>query len=306
MKARQIVVPGSSRRFRAFLTMPSRSARGGVVPLHPASDPSKDQLLFRHLCRILPPSGVAVLRFDRPPSVTRARTSPSKTRPRTAWRPSMLLHPTCRVRTCRSGSGVGAKGPGRDAGGKPIGSGRFSHPDRVHRGSPAAQMRYGTAETSEGLGLLGDFRRPARSAECFRGGDPRVPVSTGPRRRDSSIAARTVLGFDRPGFSPSFRPNNWKDMDYDPIPSFEKIAVPTLLFTGRETNGLPSKRACRPGCAPDGFPGDKDITILRLPGATHAPTIGGKMTPNAISPEYSRSMTAWIESHFPRPDGGDS
>jgi hypothetical protein len=41
--------------------------RGGVVPLHPADDPSRDQFLFLHLADVLPRQGVAVLRYDRRP-----------------------------------------------------------------------------------------------------------------------------------------------------------------------------------------------------------------------------------------------
>src|SRR5689334_3915283 len=51
----------------ATLTMPTGPVRGGLVPLHPANEPSRDQFLFRHLAEILPPRGVVVLRFDRRP-----------------------------------------------------------------------------------------------------------------------------------------------------------------------------------------------------------------------------------------------
>jgi dipeptidyl aminopeptidase/acylaminoacyl peptidase len=52
----------------ATLTIPDGRVRGGLVPLHPADEPSREQFLFRHLAHILPPRGVAVLRFDRRPS----------------------------------------------------------------------------------------------------------------------------------------------------------------------------------------------------------------------------------------------
>jgi len=50
------------------LTLPEGAVRGGVVPLHPASDGSRRQFLFEHLAETLVPRGVAVLRFDRRPS----------------------------------------------------------------------------------------------------------------------------------------------------------------------------------------------------------------------------------------------
>ena len=47
------------------LPPPTMPTRGGMVPLHPADDPSRDQFLFRQLADILPPRGIAVLRYDR-------------------------------------------------------------------------------------------------------------------------------------------------------------------------------------------------------------------------------------------------
>jgi hypothetical protein len=50
------------------LTLPEGRVRGGLVPLHPASDGSRRQFLFEHLVDTVVPRGVAVLRFDRRPS----------------------------------------------------------------------------------------------------------------------------------------------------------------------------------------------------------------------------------------------
>ena len=50
------------------LTPPAGRVRGGIVPLHPASDGSRRQFLFEHLVDTVVPLGVAVLRFDRRPS----------------------------------------------------------------------------------------------------------------------------------------------------------------------------------------------------------------------------------------------
>src|SRR5215467_4238049 len=50
----------------AILSRPlSAPLIGGVVPLHPADDPSREQFLFRHLADLLPRHGIAVLRCDR-------------------------------------------------------------------------------------------------------------------------------------------------------------------------------------------------------------------------------------------------
>src|SRR5215469_10411458 len=50
----------------AVLSLPfSAPLIGGIVPLHPADDSSREQFLFRHLADLLPRHGIAVLRFDR-------------------------------------------------------------------------------------------------------------------------------------------------------------------------------------------------------------------------------------------------
>ena len=49
----------------ATLSIPASSPIGGLILLHPADDPSRDQFLFRHLADILPRQGVAVVRYDR-------------------------------------------------------------------------------------------------------------------------------------------------------------------------------------------------------------------------------------------------
>jgi len=61
---RELTVAGLA----ATLTLPDGPVRGGVVPLHPASDGSRRQFLFEHLLDTLVPRGVAVVRFDRRPS----------------------------------------------------------------------------------------------------------------------------------------------------------------------------------------------------------------------------------------------
>src|SRR5215470_3502649 len=54
----------------ATLTLPDGAVRGGIVPLHPASDGGRRQFLFEHLSDTLTPRGFAVLTFDRRPSPT--------------------------------------------------------------------------------------------------------------------------------------------------------------------------------------------------------------------------------------------
>jgi pimeloyl-ACP methyl ester carboxylesterase len=77
-------------------------------------------------------------------------------------------------------------------------------------------------------------------------------------------------------------------MDFDPAAVFARVRVPTLLFYGEDDEWQPidaSIAAWRSA-------GLDDLTIVRLPGTGHAPTIGGE---DAISPEYERSLLAWLD-----------
>jgi hypothetical protein len=50
------------------LAVPRCDVRGGLVALHPADDPRRNQPLLRHLAEVLPEHGVAVLLHDRRPA----------------------------------------------------------------------------------------------------------------------------------------------------------------------------------------------------------------------------------------------
>ena len=60
-----LVLRGRDARLAASVALPDGRCRASVAALHPADDPSRRQFLFEHLARVLPGSGVAVLRYDR-------------------------------------------------------------------------------------------------------------------------------------------------------------------------------------------------------------------------------------------------
>lgn len=39
------------------------------------------------------------------------------------------------------------------------------------------------------------------------------------------------------------------------------------------------------------------LTVVRLAGTGHEPTIGGGQERDAIAPDYQRSLLAWLEEH---------
>ena len=64
MIQRDLVVDADNVVLPATLTLPT-DVRAGIVTMHPAISPDRDYFLLANVARILPPQGVAVLRYDR-------------------------------------------------------------------------------------------------------------------------------------------------------------------------------------------------------------------------------------------------
>jgi alpha-beta hydrolase superfamily lysophospholipase len=84
-------------------------------------------------------------------------------------------------------------------------------------------------------------------------------------------------------------------MDYDPEPVIAQVRCPTLLFYGEADEWTPAedsiavwRRAV----------GTRDLTIHRLAGCTHLPTVGGAGELEFISSEYSSTMLAWVQKRI--------
>lgn len=295
MREQQLQIVGEGVTLTATLTMPAAGpVRGGLVPLHPASEPSRDQFLFRHLAEILPRRGVAVLRYDRRPSED--GDVPLELQARDALAALQMLR--------------GARGVG-DA---PLGLWGFSQgawaaplaasiaPDEVaflaliaSTGvSPARQMRYGTAEQvrragygAEALAQVAALR--AAYEDYLRGRAGREP---------------TQALIDRVASQPWFplvyvpeelpQPGVWEDMDFDPEPIFACVSCPTLLFYGEDDEWTPADESIavwRRAAA-------GEVTVVRLPGASHHPTLNGGRDITSISPLYTQTLVDWIKARL--------
>jgi len=278
------------RVLAADLTLPSGGGpHPAIVPLHPASERSRDQPLFRHLAEVLPPRGIAVLRYDRrgdnvpfDDQVADANAAVDALRANPAIDPSR----------------IGLWGFSQGAWIAPMVA---AASDRIaflvllaSTGvSPAEQMRYGTVKHARQAGYGDDVARrivDVRGAlEEFQRG--RLPREEAQRAIDAvaneawfeHAYVRRELP-DAPGF--------WPDMDFDPAAVFARVRVPTLLFYGEDDEWQPidaSIAAWRKA-------GVDDLTIVRLPGTGHAPTLEG----GNISPEYERTLLAWLDDRFGR------
>lgn len=295
MNERQILIASDDVMLPANLTMPDGRVRGGLVPLHPADEPSREQFLFRHLAQLLPPRGIAVLRFDRR-ELADERDVPLELQAKDAL---AGLH------ALRQVSGVGEA---------PLGLWGFSQgawaaplaasiaPEEVafltliaSTGvTPARQMRYGTDEQLRRAGY-GDEARTAVAT---------LRVAYEDYQRDDAGRAPTQALIDRvadePWFSLAYvpralpQPGTWSDMDFDPEPIFAEVRCPTLLFYGEDDEWTPAEESiCVWRRA-----AESEVTVVRLAGATHHPTLQGGRDIASISPVYTRTIIEWIEAHL--------
>lgn len=288
---RHITVIGKGVELAATLTLPSgRGPHPGIIPLHPASERSRDQLLFRHLAEVLPPHGIAVLRYDR-----RGDDVPFDDQVADANAAVDML----RVRSDIDPARIGLWGFSQGAWIAPM---LAAQSDRIaflilvaSTGvSPADQMRYGTVKHARDAGYGDDVARRIVEVRMVlekfeRGGLSRETA----QRAIDAVAnepwfehayVRCELPAER-GF--------WPDMDFDPAAVFARVRAPTLLFYGEDDEWQPidaSIAAWRKA-------GPNDLTIVRLPGTGHAPTTAS----GAISAEYQRTLLAWLDAHVPKP-----
>jgi pimeloyl-ACP methyl ester carboxylesterase len=291
---RELTVASDGVELPATLTLPADSVRGGVVTLHPASDGSRRQFLFEHLVETLVPRGIAVLRFDRRPSA--AGDVPLA---------AQAADGLCALRLLRTQ---------REVGSAPLGlwawsQGAWAAPIAAARSrevaflillaacgvSPAEQMRHGTAE---------QLRRHGHGNEALRElAELRATLEEALRDRSRRDAAQAVVDryADRPWFTLAYVPRtldpaaDWTDMDFDPLPFLASVRCPVLLFYGEQDEWTPIEPSVAAWQQAAATSGNDAVTVVRLGGAHHAPTLGGVHERDAISPAYTDALAEWID-----------
>ena len=271
------------------LTLPAGELRGGLVPLHPASDGSRRQFLFEHLVDTVVQRGFAVLRYDR-------RPSPGGEEVSFAVQADDAL---AALDTLRSEAGevpLGLWAWSQGAWAAALAASRS--PDVAFLillaacgVSPAVQMRYGTAEQLRRNGY-GDDDALAELLKL------RAALEDAIRDRSRLDSSQAVVDryADRPWFplahvqrtlDPSAA---WPDLDFDPAPALAAVRCPVLLFYGEEDEWTPVE----PSLAAWRRTGNDELTVVRLPGTGHAPTLGGVHARDAVSPAYTQALVDWL------------
>ena len=272
------------------LTLPEGSARAGIVPLHPASDGSRRQFLFEHLADTVVPRGVAVLRFDR-------RPSPSGDDVAFAVQAEDALQAVDELRAEVGDVPIGLWAWSQGAWAAALAAARSQEVAflvllAACGVSPAVQMRYGTAEQLRRNGF-GDEQALSELAEL------RAALEDAFRDPGRLSASQAVVDryADRPWFplanvARTLDPAaEWPDMDFDPAPIIAEVRCSVLLFYGEEDEWTPVE----PSIAAWQAAGSAELTVIRLAGTGHAPTVGGVHERDAISPEYTQALTDWLD-----------
>lgn len=290
----------------ATSTLPlSPPVRGGIVPLHPASDASRDQFLFRHLANLLPPLGVAVLRFDRRPDVD-DKDIALEVQASDAFCAMRVLREQCQHQSDPGANGslpIGLWGFSQGAWAAPLAA--SLSPDVAFLilvastgVSPARQMRYGTVEQVRRAGFdqeaIDEVAMLRATYEDYLRG----------RRDRASAQAAVDRCARRPWFSLIYVPHelpppgSWHDMDFDPAPIFSRVHCPVLLFYGEDDEWTPVDESADVWRRAVETSGNPDVTIVRLPGTSHHPTLHGGREISSISPLYTETLATWLRHHI--------
>jgi len=273
------------------------AVRGGVVALHGAALPQRDQPLFEHLARTLTPTGHAVLSYDR-----RAATDGGDTPLEAQAEDALAAVEALRTEI---DAPVGLFGFSQGAWAAALAASRSPHLAFLALVgccgvSPAVQMRFYTDELLRRAGYDDEDRTRLRAArlaveDVLRGyGDRRAAAELLATAAAQPWFPMAYLGPELP--APEER---WHDMDYDPEPTFARVTCPILLVYGADEECVPataSKLAWRRGAA---ISGNADLTVVDLPGCGHFPAAAAASSelefPLAeISPAYTAALAGWF------------
>ncbi len=266
------------------LSVPS-DLRAGLVPLHPANDPSRDSLLFADLAEHLPPLGVAVLRFDR----REAEDVPLQIQADDAL--AAVAH--LRAATGEPQLPVVLWGFSQGAWAAMIAAAQSQDVAGVvlvggSGVSPAQQMRYTTQrqlrEAGYGDAEAAALERLRDAAEAYL------------RHELDGEAMQAVIDryADEPWFDLSWIPREvpaqapeW-EMDFDPAPVLQQLRCPVLAVYGEDDRWVPIDQSVAVLEVSVG-----ELEVVRIAGGGHGPTTDGEGGGEVIA-EYREQLAGWL------------
>ena len=243
--------------------------------LHGAAAGNRDHRLYAHLAQVLPPAGIAVLRYDRR-TMADDRDVPLRVQADDAH--DALRRLRDRVGDVPLGLWGWSQGAWAALVAATTGPVDFLVLVSACGVSPARQMHYGTAEQlrRNGFGAddVADLQRLRRTVDDYLRG------TEGRERTQAAVDAAATKPWFPLAYVPRTlpEPGSWADMDWDPAAVIARVDVPTLLFFGETDEWMPIDASI------DAWRG-KTVTIRRLTGSGHEP---------ALTPLYTDPLRAWL------------
>ncbi|MEH0934087.1 alpha/beta hydrolase family protein [Micromonospora psammae] len=284
-------------RLPATLDLPAGPVRGAVVVLHGAEAGHRSYFCYTHLAHLLPDMGIAVLRFDRRPRVNDHDVPLVRQADDAAAAVELL-------RRHVGDAPIGLWGWSQGAWAAPLTTARnpglvaFLILVSASGVSPAAQMRYGTAEQLRRHGFadtdIAELDRLRATVEDYLRGhiDRAAAQQAVDHAAEQAWFPLAWLPHQLPA-----QPGTWADMDFDPEPVFAQTSCPVLLFYGATDAWVPvdaSIAAWRRATAET----PTRLSICRLDGCDHLPTLNEGEDPASISGQYSATLLSWLDAHL--------
>lgn len=265
--------------------------------LHGASDGRARQPLFDQVARIVAPVGVAALSYERRP-VERGDT-PLAVQAADAVAAMRALSVELRCPVGVFGFSQGAWAAALAAADEVADYAVVLGCSGV---SPAKQMRFHTDELLRRHGF--DDRDRSRLHHLRAQFEDYLRAETPSTTRQDQLAAELrdaarELWFEHANLPSELPPADvtWPDMDFDPVPSFQKVQVPVLAMWGTDEDCVPrqpSRDAWRTSGA--------DVTLADLPECGHWPVAGSGAPGYAgwggdeLSEDFAASIASWMDN----------
>ena len=290
MTERELVVDAGDVRLPGTLTIPDE-VRGGIVTMHPAASSDRDYFLLANVAEILPPRGIAVLRYDR-------RSADGIDDVPFAAQASDALRAIALLRDQIGPVPIGLWAYSQGTWGATLAAAEA--PDAVAflaliaapGVTPAEQMRYGTAEQlrREGYGddALDELAELRTAIERYLRG-------SGDRDAAQALIARYA---ERPWFPLTYYPTDlpsdatWQDMDFDPAPKIACVRCPVLLVYGSRDEWTPIE----PSLAVWRSASNAAVTVEVLEGRGHAPVVDDSEAAESVDPVYEAALRRWLDA----------
>ena len=160
--------------------------------------------------------------------------------------------------------------------------------------TPAEQMLYGTEKHARQAGFGDDVADRIvalrRTVDEWRRGH-----LSRERAQAAVDAVASEPWFEHAWVRRVLGDGGWPDMDFEPEEIFSRVRVPVLLFYGEDDEWQPIDASIAAWRRAAERSGNTDVTVVRIAGTGHAPTLEGREDVSAVAPAYARTLVAWLE-----------